>query len=332
MKLCYKNDLSSLQECRCLARQADITTFSGRPVLRLDGLILFPEIELISGLVEVEIAAEKSCYPGVAFRIQDEHNYELTYVQPHTSEQWDALQYDPVFHANNTWQLYQGPAYQKSARIPAGEWIRLRVGFDGPRLAVQVGEQPPLVVEQLAHPSRPGWAGLWTYLPAYFRNLKIWDQPLLPAHPGDPPSRPAGVVTEWLAEGFGVLPCEPNGALNVNRFLPVSARQVRLKRSFDINLGEHSINGSVQFQFGFSDALSLALDGQEIYQGEHKFAGFDNRSSRGYVDYRNQTLILDMAPGRHTLTATLDVSESFGWGLVLACANPAVHWLPAGLG
>ena len=331
MKLIYENDLSEAGEFKRFARQAETAAFLGSPALCLDGLVVFPHLELTCGLIEVEIAAEKSCYPGVAFRVQDQGNYELAYAQPHTSGQWDAIQYDPVFHGTNTWQLYHGAAYQQTAQVPTHEWVRLRVGFTENRMVFWVNEQPPLLVEHLAHPTRAGWMGLWTYLPAYYRNLKIWDAPQFPEQPGIAPNCPSGTVTEWQVEGYGVIPCEPNGSLNVSRYLPISVQQVRLKRSFEISAGEVLVNGPVNLGFGFSDTLALELDGQVIYQGENKFGGFETRESRGYVDQKSHHLALEIAPGQHTLTATLGVSEYFGWGLALAMEGPAIHWLPAGL-
>jgi len=158
MKLIYENDLSEAGKFKRFARQAEITTFLGSPALCLDGLVVFPNFELTCGLIEVEIAAEKSCYPGVAFRVQDQGNYELAYAQPHTSGQWDAIQYDPVFHGTNTWQMYHGAAYQQTAQVPTHEWIRLRVGFAENRMVFWVNEQPPCWWSiWLSQPGQAGW-------------------------------------------------------------------------------------------------------------------------------------------------------------------------------
>jgi len=46
----------------------------------------------------VLIGADEPAYPGIAFRVADVLNFELAYAVPHVSGQWDALQYDPVFH------------------------------------------------------------------------------------------------------------------------------------------------------------------------------------------------------------------------------------------
>jgi hypothetical protein len=65
------------------------------------------------------------------------------------SGEWDALQYDPVFHGSNTWQLYHGPGYQREAQVPTGRWFRLKVDTCGMRAAVSVDGQPSLEVERV---------------------------------------------------------------------------------------------------------------------------------------------------------------------------------------
>ena len=130
------------------ATQAEVVTWQGRQVLRLeDGLALVPDHRLMNASIEVLVGADGPAYPGVAFRLADVLNFELAYAVPHVSGEWDALQYDPVFHGSNTWQVYHGPSYQRAARVPTGRWFRLKVDFCGDRAAVSVAGQPPLVVD-----------------------------------------------------------------------------------------------------------------------------------------------------------------------------------------
>ena len=129
--------------------------WSGRKALRLSGqtasLLAIPNLALLQGRVEVDIGTEGAAYAGIAFRILDSLNYELAYAQPHTSGKWDALQYDPVFHGSNTWQLYHGAGAQKNVAVPTGTWFTLHLEFEERRAAIWVDNQPPLVVDRLAH-------------------------------------------------------------------------------------------------------------------------------------------------------------------------------------
>lgn len=323
----YKGFLTTLSDLEIQAEQAEIVTWQGREALRLEnGLALVPGHRIADGSIEVLIGADESAYPGVAFRVADVLNYELAYAVPHASGLWDALQYDPVFHGSNTWQVYHGPSYQQAAEVPTGRWFRLRVDFCGSRAAFSIDRQPPLVVERVAHLAREGLFGVWTFRPAYFRDLRVSTCEQIDAPNGEVPSAAEGSVRAWFVEGYGVVTCEPNGVLNLNRYLPVSLKRVRLTRRFEI-----VEEGEVTFEFGFSDVLSLELDGQEIFCGEHTFQGFEDRASRGYPELGAQSLRQTLAPGTHQLAAMLRVSEPFGWGLSLAACGEGLRWLPVEL-
>ena len=89
---------------------------------------------------------------------------------------------------------------------------------------MQVGEQEPLWVERLAHVQQSGLVGLWSYLPAHFRSLRIYDDlPEFPDRSSSPQPEPpaAGTLAEWFLEGYGVVNCEPGGILNLE---PLPAR------------------------------------------------------------------------------------------------------------
>jgi hypothetical protein len=323
-----EHSLTTLSDLEMHAAQAGLVQWQGRKALQLeDGLILVSGDRTTDARIEMWIGSEGPAYPGVAFRVADVLNYELIYAVPHCSGAWDALQYDPVFHGSNTWQVYHGPSYQRATQVPIGRWFRLQVDVCGPRAAVSVDGQPPLVVERLARPSVNGWLGLWTFRPAYFCDLCVSTCDGSEIPPGEMPGAPQGALEAWFVDGFGVVTCEPSGVLNLNRYLPTSLGEVRLTRRFALSVG-----GTVRFEFGFSDALSLELDGQMIFTAENKFTGFEDRAARGYPELGMQSLQQELSPGTHCLSALLRVSEAFGWGLALAAYGEKLHWLPVELG
>ena len=328
MTLFHEDDLTDLQALSIHASDAEVVTWNGRRALRLvDGLVLIPGLEARDVSIEVWIGAEGPAYPGVAFRAADAANYELVYAVPHVSGLWDAVQYDPVFHSSNTWQLYHGPSYQTEAVVPTDEWFRLRVDAKGDRAVFTVGEQPPLVVGRLAHGERTGLAGIWTFKPAYFSGRRISECVEFPKCRWEPPGAPEGAIDEWFAEGFGVVRCEPEGILNLNRYFPVSVEEVVLTRRF-----ETECHGELDLGFGFSDQLSLELDGEVIFEGSNTFAGFADYGARGYVYAGMHSVSRIVSKGVHRLTARLRVTEAFGWGLVVAIKGQEVRLLPAKLG
>lgn len=265
-----ENTLISLHDLEIRAAQAEVVTWQGREALRLEnGLALAPEGGVKDASIEVLIGTAGPAYPGVAFRVADVVNFELAYAVPHVSGEWDALQYDPVFHGSNTWQLHHGPGYQREAEVPTGRWFRLKVDYCGSRAAVSVDGQSLLVV------------------------------------------------------------------VNLNRYLPTSMGKARLVRRF-----ETSEEGEITLEFGFSDVLSLELDGEVLYRGENTFGGFADRAARGYVELGMESVRQVLATGSHCLAAELEVSEGFGWGLVLAARGEGLRpepveglrWLPVELG
>jgi hypothetical protein len=323
-----QDNLINLHEMEIHAEQAEVVTWQGREALRLEnGLALVPENKLKNARIEVRIGAEGPAYPGVAFRVADILNYELAYAVPHVSGQWDALQYDPVFHGSNTWQVYYGLGYQQEAQVPTGQWFHLKVDYCKNQGAVSVDGQPPLVMAELAHPTITGHFGLWTFRPAYFSDLRVSACEDLAISMDEVPSIAEGVVERWFIQDYGVVACELNGAVNLNRCFPTSMKTARLMRRF-----ETSAEAEIIFEFGFSDVLKLALDGKEIFSGENTFTGFADRAARGYAELGTGSVRQILPPGSHNLTADLEVSEGFGWGLVLAARGDGVCWLPAELG
>jgi hypothetical protein len=331
MALLVECEVPDLKEYYLRDPEAGIVSWLGRKALRLSGegasLLLHPELLLPAGRIEADIGAERAAYPGIVFRAADTYNYELAYAQPHTSGQWDALQYDPVFHGSNTWQMYFGEGRHKEAEVPPNTWFRLRVEFRGRRALIQAGDQPPLLVGSLAHDGASGRIGLWTYKPAYFCNLRVWEEtPALDsaAFPAAAP-QPEGTVGGWFLEGYGAVACEPSGILNLNRYLPVSVREARLVRRLEL-----AETGTVILHFGFSDELALKVDDQVVFTGRHTWKDSPVWAERGYVSL-DQRVGRNLGRGAHTIAADLKASEYFGYGLAMRIEGSPATLLPAEL-
>jgi hypothetical protein len=304
--------------------------WQGRKALRLSGqgpsLLIIPDLSLSQGQIEVDISSEGTAYPGIAFRILDTLNYELEYAQPHTSGMWDALQYDPVFHGSNTWQLYHGSGAQLEADVPEKEWFRLRVGFLDQRAMIRIGEQEPLLVNILAHPHQSGLVGLWTFLPAYFSNMVVWDDPSefpTDANMNAIETSDPGMVAEWFLDGYGRVAVEPKGILNLNRFLPSSVDEAELIRSIEM-----PADGNLTFRVGFSDDLVLLVDEDVIFSGENLYQSSPHWEERGYVSLQQDQVNHHLTKGGHQIKAILKKKESFGFGITLSVEGDKHHLLP----
>jgi hypothetical protein len=319
----FVHALDALDGLELHATMARITEEDGVKALELNGMVLVPDLAAEDVGIEVEIYAPAPCYPGIAFRLTDMGSFELAYAVPVASGEADAIQYDPVFNGSNTWQVYTGPAYQQQATVPLGEWFTLRIDVVGDRAAIRVGDQPPLVVECLAHGRSQGRIGLWTYRPARFRNLRVTGPRLFEDISGERPQAPQGCVAEWWSEATGAARVEPNGVLNLNRYLRCPPTEVQLSRSFTLK-----DEADLDITCGFSDHLSLSLDGDLLFDGSNTFAGFESEEARGWVRPGYQHLTRRTLPGLHQLQAVVSVTEPFGWGLVVAVTGGDITLLP----
>jgi hypothetical protein len=319
----YLNHLDTSDSLDVQAGTVQVIEEEGQKALELEGMVLIPDLEIEDAGIKVEILAPGPCYPGIVFRSTDVHSFELAYAVPEVSDQFDAIQYDPVFNGSNTWQLHTGPAYQKRAVVPTGVWFTLRIDVMGERAAIQVGDQPPLVVEHLSHGKTSGRIGLWTYLPARFRNLRVTSPRSFEDLSGENPEIPDGVIDAWFLQGTGSITCEPSGVLNLNRYMMVADAEARLTRQFIVD-----DETDLELKFGYSDELKLSLDGELLFEGTHVFSGFENLETRGWVQPGSTLPLKHISAGRHELEAVLRVTEPFGWGLIVGLEGGGVRLLP----
>lgn len=297
--------------------EASVKNWRGVESLCLNGLAILPHLSISEGSIDVYVGSDEASYCGIAFRISDPLNYELAYGQPHTSGRWDALQYDPVFRGMNTWQIYHGVGAQQTVEIPMGDWFHLRVDFKDRRAVIRLNDQPPLVVPQLAHGHEKGLIGLWSYKPAYFRDLRISDSSRISDMNfiDTNESMPEGVITKWFLHDYGLVTCEANGRLNLHRYLPASVSEARLTRKFELNN-----ESTVTLKFGFSDEITLFIDEKIVFEGEKKFTISSEWNDQGYVSFSHE-LTLPLSSGAHCIDIRLKRTETFGFGFCLSLLN-----------
>ena len=179
------------------------------------------DVEFENGVIEVDVAVDgRRCFPGIAFRIQDEKNMEQFYIRPHKPKMPDALQYTPVSNGLGSWQLYNGRGFTADADFPYGEWIHIRLEVLGSRARVYLGDEdtPVLVVNDLKHGLSQGGVGLRA--PAggqvHFANFEIRttvDRDFGPS----PKFAPAmDMITSWQisqpVRGLGHRSCPHSGS------------------------------------------------------------------------------------------------------------------------
>lgn len=210
-----------MAEKRVYALWDDLSPFEGgdtgaipgewkdKKALYLDKLnsafFLREELQFPSFRLEAEVAIPgEVAFIGLIFGAKDESNYELVYLAP------IEIQYDPIINGSMTWQIYNGPSYQKPLPNMTGAWHRfiVEVGPEGARVFLDDQPDPALVLPNLQHGGEQlGKVGFWNYVPCYIRNFSI--QEISSAEGSSPVSKQSealnrsqpeqsSFLTEWL--------------------------------------------------------------------------------------------------------------------------------------
>ncbi len=317
---------------------AEVDTRFGRECVT--GAAILNEVEFRDGVIEVDIATpdRTRAYPGIVFRAQDETNLEWVYLRPHRSPFYsDAIQYTPMINGMTGWQLYNGEGYTSGADFPADEWVNLRIEVTGARARVFVGQssEPNLTVSDLKHGESSGAIGIYdsSGRGACFSNFRFtsdhssaFDEPTTIA-----PQE--GVITSWEVSraikaervnrdrypgflaisqaGWQAVTTEPNGLVDLSRYAS------RSEGGPDLVFARTTVNApdiqTVEFSFGYSDAVDLFHNGRKVFSGNSAYRSRDP-SFLGIVGpFDAVTLTLEKGLNEIFLMVT----ESFGgWGFL----------------
>lgn len=329
---------------RWVKRNADVVEHAGRPSLA--GFAYLDGVEFTNGVVEVDVAVPDSdvrSYPGIVFRVQSERDYERLYVRPHRTPLYpDAIQYTPVMNGIAGWQLYNGDGYTAATVIPEGEWIHLRLEVGGERARLFLGDadEPALVIHRLKHGVSTGSVGVMgpSDGTAYFSNFTYREDDNLAFDPMPEADMPPGTVTEWdISQAFTLgdvdLEAPPSGQDGLTiEWRPVEPEQSglvdvarytgRIGREPDCVFARTTLNGSegevVRLEFGYSDAISVFLNGEPLFTGSSAYTQRDP-SFLGIIGYFD-AVYLPLDEGENDLS--LIVTESFGgWGFMCRDGN-----------
>ncbi len=312
------------------------------------GNAMLKDVEFLNGTIEVDVfVTGQRSFPGIFFRMQDGGNYELFYIRPHKLDgmHFDALQYTPVFHNVSCWQLYHGEGYTKEVVMPAKEWVQLKIEVSGSKAQVYVGDRPQasLVIHQLEQAVKGGRIG--GYGPsngtAYFANFSYSsDDPKLepstpkPPVPGiikvweistpitgnlvDPYTLPDEVITKSL-EWKKVL-ADPSGLVNLTRELTRNPVQPGWSLAKTSLFAQEA--GVKRISVGYSDFVTVFLNGQAIFTGNSAFRSRDPGFS-GVIGY-NDEIQLPLLAGDNELL--LMVGENMGgWGFQVVESESIDH-------
>lgn len=332
------------------SKTAKVENFRGREALRMrSGQAYRTDNQFEDGIIEFDIALTSyPSYVGVIFRVQSEKEQEMIYLRPHKSGQWDAIQYAPLLHSETTWQLY--PDYNAEADLPTDGWLHVKLVVAGPRAALFLdGATEPTMTIPLQREPKPGYVGFTSgvrpdvaegVLAGNFSNLEVKPGPVMVAAP--PPGTceaDARLLKRWrLSSAFPKLDgmdervlsdefrqrldwktvgCDTNGVVNLTRHLGSPGENgMSALAEMEILSEREQVK---KLQFGYSDDVTIFLNGQPLY------AGVNGYSSRyplylGGVTPEYDGVYLPLRKGTNKLL--LLVSEEWGgWGFVARLEN-----------
>src|SRR5262245_1667742 len=181
-----------------------------RGLMRLNsGNAVLKEITFSDGTIEFDVNTIGRGSPGIAFRQQNDDNFELLYLRPDPACPAFAacMQYAPQTHGVLLWDLF--PQYQTRAPLRETGWNHIKMVVSGRRMNVFVNDvpTPTLKIGSLEGDALTG--GVRLQGPGTFANMVITPGAVdgLPPEPAaDAADRDRGLVRHWHLSPFSALP------------------------------------------------------------------------------------------------------------------------------
>ncbi len=322
---------------------AAIVEFDGRQSIQLSGgMAELRNSDFQNGVISFDIAMEeKRGFAGVYFRWND-NNAEYFYLRPHMSGKADANQYTPRFNGLTGWQLYHSPRFSTPTTYKFDEWMHVRLVVKNNAMDVYIdSEEPVLHVDNMLGPKE---AGSIRFVGAaqnfHVSNVQVSSDNSVEtigtaAERAELPGNlvqtfsvgstavPAGDVeaharlAERLMEGqvWQTLDIDESGSANLAR---ISGRSPEANTLLVRKILRADAAKTVRFQYGFSDRVTVFLNGRAIAYGDDTYQTRDYRHLGTVGLYDSVFLPLDA--GENELVFA--VTESFGGWAIKAAFDP----------
>ena len=312
------------------------------------------DFQMRDGVIDVDVATPaKRGFFGFDIRIDKEGaNYEEIYLRQHESGYPDAMQYTPVLSTGRNWQLYNGPGFTAAVDIPRDEWFHLRLEVKGAqaKLYVKDMDNPALDMTDLKSGVQKGEVALFVLTgETYYSNFQVRTTADAPWERHLPAMRP-NTLTKWsISPAYDALQrnlerglsraeseaiqwqdvdAEAPGLVVLQRYREAPHPRVTFQSDFSTRLqpqpgtkvlyAKTKINSDREqvkkLEIGYSDEVSVFLNGQILYRGRSAQAFRDPRFL-GIVNPENDAVYLPLKKGDNELM--LAVSElGGGWGFI----------------
>lgn len=315
------------------------------------GIAYRPDANFRDGVIEFDLAPAGTGFAGVAFRMQSAADYEIIYFRP-DSGRWAAIQYQPVFEGETTWQLYHGDGYEGAVPKRFTGPIHVKILIAGSRADVYVGgdSTPALRVRELKRAPAAGGIGFWVAgsalskeINASLSKLTLTSSPALQLQAMPAETHPGGQVIRWRVssrmaspDSVNAPPTPPAAANDAQRWTVVDAEQsglINLTRAIGNAAGPQRMNvfGGAgwgmafarvsimspraqvkRFYISYSDGIGVYLNGARVFAGRNDF---DSRSPGylGIVGPETEFVDLALRAGENQLLLCV-TDKAFGWG------------------
>jgi len=318
-----------------------------RGLMRLNsGSALLKGVTFGDGTIEFDVNTIGRGMPGIAFRLQDDDNFELLYLRPDPAcpAFRACMQYAPQTHGVLLWDLF--PQYQTRAPLRENGWNHIRMVVSDRRMNVFVNDvpSPTLEVGRLEGDATTG--ALRLQGPGTFANLVITPgsvDGLAPASQvRDPSDADRGLVRRWRLSPFSALPdgkdatydempdaskwkpisTERNGLVNISREYgrPLAAPNRAVAWLKTTIASDRKQTKTVDI--GWTRELWVFVNGKLVYADRNLF---EVEGARKFPDARcsleNGTATLPLEAGDNEIAVAL-ANNFFGWGLMLRVADP----------
>jgi hypothetical protein len=320
-------------------------------LLRLNsGSAALKDITFSDGTIEFDVNTVGRGAPGIAFRQQNDANFELLYLRPDPNcpAFRACMQYAPQTHGVLLWDLF--PQYQTRAPLRENGWNHIRMVVSGRRMNVFVNDapSPTLSVARLEGDAMKG--GLRLEGPGAFANMVITPDAvdgLSPEPARDPLDGDRGLVRNWRLSAFSALPNDKDAMYNEMPAASPEWKTIRTERNGLVNLSRvygrplPEPNRAVAWlktaitsdrkqtkkvEIGWTRELWVFVNGKLVYAGKNLW---EQEGTRKFPDGRcsleNGAFTLPLEAGDNEVAVAI-ANNFYGWGLMLRLADPeGVH-------
>ena len=325
-------------------QHASFVQYQGRPSIKVsdNARVVLTGETFHNGVIDFDIKIrEKRGFPGIHFRETGNGNSEVFYLRPNSSGTSAANQYTPSFNNVFAWQLYTGARYGAPVTYDYNGWNRVKLVISGKKMDVYINSREPVLhIENLAHGDIAGGISFQGSLDDYYlSNINISHADKLQTRGSALALKP---LPDNLISSFDVatLPLastevEAKGGLDpmlvkdqqwmevkVNELgmanLARLAGRTREKNTLLARLTLSSDQARLlRLQYGFSDRLTLFVNGRALTHSDHTFKSQDARfyGTVGLFD----SVFLPLKAGKNEVIFA--VSEGFGGWAVMAALD-----------